>query len=181
MLKLALLVWGAFGLAGCAHVPPPPTPAQRQALQAALLTLGSEVQSAEAARLAQVAYDYPRILAQEYRLVRPPLWHNLLINLGLKKRGLCYQWAEDLAAELQAMELTSLELHWGVARPGSWREHNTVVITAERQAFTNGIVLDPWRRSGALVWQFVPRDVYPWQEGVLTWASSGATNHNVAR
>jgi hypothetical protein len=166
---LALLLGLAFPLVGCVHVPPPASPAQVQSLQTTLRQLHPEVSAAEAALVAAVAYDYPRHLAQQYRLVRPPLGHNLLINVGLKRRGLCYHWAEDLAVKLRTLELTSLELHWGVARPGSWREHNTVVVTARAQPFAAGVVLDPWRRSGELVWGGVTADRYPWREGWLPW------------
>src|SRR6478735_7662356 len=102
-----------IGLTGCVHVPPPATEAQIKSLKTALVGLNSRVSEQDAAIVAALAYDYPRELAQQYRLVRPPLWHNLLINLHLKKRGLCYHWAEDLTAKLQSTGTGSLELHWG--------------------------------------------------------------------
>ena len=154
-------------LTSCVHLPPPASPAEIRALSAALAALQPDVRAAEATDVAVLAYDYPCQLAAEYRLVRPPLLHNLLINLGLKKRGLCYQWTEDLLGKLQALPLDSLELHWGVSRWGTISEHNTVVVTARHQPFDTGIVLDPWRRSGALVWMPVSADSYPWQEGEL--------------
>jgi len=162
-LAAALII----GVTGCLHVPEPATPAQIQALQSALASLRPGIRVDEANAVALVAFEYPRQLASEYRLVRPPLFHNLLINVGLKRRGLCYQWAEDLAAKLQTLPLESLEIHWGLARGGTVREHNTVVITAWNQPFASGIVLDPWRHSGALTWAAVTNDVYPWVEGEL--------------
>jgi len=174
--RYVLIMLGGASLMGCAHVPPAATPGQISSLQAALLSLGPEVQTNEAATVAAVAFDYPRVLAQEYHLVRPPLWHNLLINLRLKERGLCYHWAEDLAMELESLELTSLELHWGVSRHGSWREHNTVVITASGRPFATGLVLDPWRQSGTLFWGTVTKDVYSWHERLLTDPTQLATN-----
>lgn len=175
LLLIALLLG-----AGCAYAPPLASRTQVHALQTALVQLGPEVAEVEAARVADVAYDYPRELAAQYRLVRPPLWHNFLINLGLKKRGLCYQWAEDLEAKLQAMKLQTLELHWGVAHPGSFREHNTVVLTAPRQPFDSGIVLDPWRHSGVLYWGVVTDDTYPWREGLLTPAPASTAGANIS-
>lgn len=155
-------------LTGCMHLPPPASTEQIKSLETALVALHSEVQENDAALVATLAYDYPRELARQYHLARPPLWQNLLINIGLKKRGLCYHWAEDLGDKLQSLELKSLELHWGVARPGSFREHNTIVVTALKQPFVTGIVLDPWRHSGELVWRSVTNDVYPWREGVMS-------------
>lgn len=166
-LHLTLALGGISAISGCVHLPKPATPAQISELQSALSALAPGVQTNEAAQVAFIAYEYPRQLASEYRLVRPPLFHNLLINLKLKQRGLCYQWAEDLAAKLQTLHLESLELHWGVAHPQSVREHNTVVVTAWNRTFTTGIVLDPWRRSGSLVWRNVTNDNYKWIEAEL--------------
>jgi hypothetical protein len=60
-----------------------------------------------------------------------------------------------------------LELHWGSARAGTLREHNSVVVTAEGQPFDQGIVLDGWRHLGWLHWTRVTADRYPWKEVVL--------------
>ncbi len=165
-LALTLLALGA--LTGCVQVPPPASRSQINDLRLALTSLHPEILDREAAQMATLAFDYSRGLAGDYRLVRPPVLHNLLINVRLKRRGLCYHWAEDLAAKLQTLPLESLELHWGVARPGTWREHNTVVVTARDQPFTEGIVLDPWRRSGELWWRPVGADSYAWQEGEMS-------------
>ena len=84
-------------------------------------------------------YSYQ--LADEYRVVRPAVLHNVLIRVGLKNRGLCYHWAEDLLKQLNALDLKNYQLHWGVAHRGSeLREHNSVVITASGQAFERGLV-----------------------------------------
>ncbi len=173
-IQTSWLIGISLGLTGCVHLPQPATPAEIAGLQFALTALHPQIQTSEAAQVATLAYSYPCQLAHDYRLVRPPLFHNLLINLRLKQRGLCYQWAEDLAAKLQTLDLESLELHWGVAREGTFREHNTVVITAWQQPFTNGIVLDPWRRSGTLVWTAVTNDSYSWAEGILSPAPAPA-------
>ena len=156
------------GLAGCAHTPGVAKPSEIRTLQTALASLSATVREAEAERVAGCAYDYSRILAQQYHVVRPAILHNFLVNVGFKQRGLCYQWAEDLLAQLQTFNLDSLELHWALARADTAREHNTVVLTARGQPFEQGIVLDPWRRSGRLVWSPVSADRYPWVEGELT-------------
>jgi hypothetical protein len=85
--------------------------------------------------------------------------------MGLRDRGLCYHWTEDLMFQLKALQLERYQLRWGVAHRGSnLREHNTVVITANGQPFENGLVLDPWRHSGNLYWVIVKNDSYPWKE-----------------
>ena len=136
-----------------------------QALRDQLSSLADTVQPEEAQRAAACAHDVSLELAREYRVVRPAFLQNLLVNLGLKKRGLCYHWTEDLTGRLEALQLSTLQLRWGIARHHTAREHNSVVVTAVGQPFEEGLVLDPWRRSGRLVWMPVTEDRYPWVEG----------------
>jgi hypothetical protein len=114
--------------------------------------------------LAEAALRQSRALAIEYGMTHPPQLHNVLVNLGLKRRGLCWHWTEDLLDRLAALPLESYELHWGTAYRGRlFREHNTVVVTARGRAFETGVVLDPWRESGELYWGLVREDRYPWE------------------
>ena len=134
-------------------------------LQDDLAALSQRADQLEARQVAETAITYSNQLADEYRLVRPAVLHNLLIRVGLKDRGLCYHWTEDLLKRLQALDLRTYQLHWGVAHRGSdLREHNSVVITARGQAFEKGMVLDPWRNSGDLFWALINTDRYPWRK-----------------
>jgi hypothetical protein len=134
-------------------------------LEQELKALSATVDKSEAQVAAAAAVRESAVLAEEYRLVRPAVAHNLLVVLGIKDRGLCYHWTEDLMQRLQALHLKSFQLHWGVAYRGSvLREHNCIVITALGQGFDKGIVLDPWRNSGNLYWVPVNKDSYPWKE-----------------
>ena len=146
--------------------PEPPAYLEKvAALKNDLAALNGHINLTEAGDLAQTAISYSYHLAEEYRVVRPAIFHNLLVRIGLKDRGLCYQWTEDLMNRLYLMQLKSFQLHWGVAYRGSeLREHNTVVVTASGQKFEEGIVLDPWRNSGDLFWARVKYDHYPWKE-----------------
>ena len=156
--------------AGCgahrAQLPIEGAPLAREvdALERTLRALDAGVDAAEARRVAETAIVASGRLAREYRVVPPAKWHNLLIQMGFRERGLCYHWTEDLMRQLQGLNLATLRLHWGVAHKGSdLREHNSVVVTAARQAFENGVVLDPWRNSGELFWAAVSTDSYPWR------------------
>jgi hypothetical protein len=108
--------------------------------------------------------------------VRPAIWHNVLVNSGVRKRGLCYQWSDDLSAKLDSLHLNNLQVRRGVARLETRREHSSVVLTAPGQAFDQGIVLDAWRHSGRLYWGPVKADKYPWIE-VEVVAESEAQAH----
>jgi hypothetical protein len=138
--------------------------ARAVALQGSLSRLGKSTDPAETRQVAETAVSYSLRLAEDYRLVPPARWHNLLIQLGVRERGLCYHWTEDLMKRLQALNLQTYQLHWGVAYKGSdLREHNSVVITGLNQSFDEGLVLDPWRNSGDLYWAKVRQDSYPWK------------------
>ena len=129
-----------------------------------LAALSPHVGAGEAKQVADCAYVTSRQLARDYRVIGPPPFHNFLVNIGMRERGLCFQWARDLFAKLNEIPLHTLELHWGAARAGTWREHNCVVVTAKGQPFEKGIVLDAWRHSGRLFWSPVRADHYPWKE-----------------
>jgi len=134
-------------------------------LQIDLAALNRQANLQEARQVAETAITYANQLAEEYQLVRPAVLHNVLVRVGMKDRGLCYHWTEDLLKQLQLLDLRTYQLHWGVAHRGSeLREHNSVVITARGQAFEKGMVLDPWRNSGVLYWTLIKTDRYPWKE-----------------
>ena len=133
-------------------------------LEQELAALSQTTDKEEARLVAETALRESAVLAEQYQLVRPAVAHNLMVALGVKERGLCYHWTEDLMKRLQALELKSFQLHWGVAHRGSdLREHNSVVITARGQDFFQGIILDPWRNSGRLYWARLTKDSYPWK------------------
>lgn len=130
-----------------------------------IVALGAdgEVDRGEARVLAETATRYAAELARSYRMVEPIEVHNTLVNLGLRKRGLCYQCAEDLYARLRQIEMKTLRLHWGVAhKDDMWLEHSGVIVTARGRPFETGLVLDGWRHAGRLRWAKVDADRYPW-------------------
>ncbi|MDD1749287.1 MAG: hypothetical protein LUO89_05360 [Methanothrix sp.] len=134
-------------------------------LEQALTALSPDVDKSEAELLAETAISYSLELAGKYHMLRPPILHNLLVNLGLRERGLCIHWTEDLLNRLSGLGMKSLELHWGIANHDVLLrlEHSSVIITACGQSFEEGLVLDPWRHSGELYWTRVKDDSYPWK------------------
>lgn len=145
--------------------------------------LSSSVNAQEATLTAETACAYCLDLAWQYRIVRPPIWHNVLVNVGLRRRGLCYQWADDLSDKLESLGLQTLIVRRGAARLNTRREHSSVVLTAREQPFEQGIVLDAWRHSGRLYWCGVKEDKYPWievevvAEGTATAPASSGNSH----
>src|SRR5688500_10177009 len=132
-------------------------------LRAEILALGDEVDPREAEVLADTSVRHAAALADAYDMVRPIEIHNALVNLGLRKRGLCYQTAEDMYVRLRDLRLRTLDLHWGVAHKNDmWLEHSGVIVTAKGRPFGEGLVIDAWRHSGRLRWARVEEDRYPW-------------------
>ena len=138
--------------------------ANAETLSNQLASLSPRVDRTEAKLLADCAYATVSQLRRQYRMFGTPIFNNFLIYHGLRKRGYCYQWSEDLLVALDALKLKSLELHWGEANPGNWRENNCLVVTAKGHAFRSGIMLDCWRHLGHLYFQPVVADADPYVE-----------------
>jgi hypothetical protein len=122
-------------------------------LRKALIALSPHtVDPREAELLSTTAHATSVQLAREYGVSGDPAFHNYLINIGLKKKGICADYTRDIGARLREMRFKTLVLHWGTAWAKESEENNALVITARNQPFLDGIVLDGWRRAGRLFW-----------------------------
>ncbi len=166
VLRITFFFLLALAIAGCAPKLPDVTPKQEQHLTHMLTTLNRSVDPTEARRLAHAALTYSRTLATRYRVDTSPWIHNFLVNVGLKKRGLCYQWADDLQTHLARLHLKTLTLYPIGANIGDyWSEHNALAIlpTHHVTPLSYAILLDPWRHSGDLYFVPVGEDTkYRW-------------------
>jgi hypothetical protein len=134
-------------------------------LRRRIAALSPTVSPDDARRVAYAAYMTGLELRREWRVVWLPGVQNLLVNMGARKGGLCFQWATELLVRLDALKLQTLELHWAESGANTGAEHNVIVVTARGQAFGEGILLDLWRYSGSLVWTHVGTDPdYRWTE-----------------
>lgn len=130
-----------------------------------LLGLGPNIQKQEAQLLANSMLQYAAQLAKDYELVKPPLYHNFLVNIGLKKRGLCWHFASDMLTHALSLGLKFDYYIGGANIAAYWQEHNSLVVTCRGCAFADGIVLDPWRDSGKLFFAKVKNDPdYEWSQ-----------------
>ena len=134
-------------------------------LEAGLLALGPDIDPEEAARAARIAFDYTDVLAKEYEIADAPLVHNTLVNLGIKPRGLCWHWAEDMEKRLAAENFQTLDVLRAIANAeNEWLiDHSTALLAPKGAGLSDAIVLDPWRFGGRLFWGTVPEDTrYDW-------------------
>lgn len=140
-----------------------PQPERIHALTGEILALDLKVSPVEAESCARLAITYSELLRDTYNITEPIELNNIMVNMHLKPRGLCYQLADDLQAELVSQNYKTLTFQ----RATAWwddlvKEHNCVVVTAPGQDFEEGIVLDCWRNAGTLRWSKVKLDHYPW-------------------
>lgn len=160
----------AFLALGACAAPPGGGPGHYEPDQVVELTraieaLGPGVDPAEAARAARIAYTHTAELARRYEITDPPLIHNMKVNAGLKPRGLCWHWAEDIEARLDAEGFETLEMHRAIANADHpiFIDHSTAIISARGDDMFDGIVLDPWRKGGILTWNATLGDPkYTW-------------------
>lgn len=160
----AILV--SVGLTACGSYGPAEIDSDEVArLEAGLRALGADVDPDEAARAARIAYSYTAFLAEEYEITDPPLVHNTKVNLGLRPRGLCWHWAEDLEKRFEAENFESFDILRAIANSESdWLiDHSTVLLAPVGGSLDDAMVLDPWRFGGRLYWGVVPEDTrYEW-------------------
>lgn len=163
-----LVALGLALLVSCGVAPdrrPMPDPGEIEALAAEIMALGPGVDPIEARRAARVSYEQTRNLAIQYQIVDPPLIHNTKVNMGLKPRGLCWHWAEDMEARLNQENFETLVMYRAIANADNpYRiDHSTAIIAAKGDGMFDGIVLDPWRKGGTLFWDEVRDDTrYTW-------------------
>jgi len=178
-----------MGLAACGtsygpEGPPMATQSEIAELERGILALGPEVDPEEARRAAEIVYRHTHRLALEYEITDPPLVHNTKVNMGLKPRGLCWHWAEDMENRLEAENFVTLEIHRAIANADNrFRiDHSTAIVSRRGDAFDEGLVIDPWRKGGVLFWSpLLEDDDYVWVEQSVVHARKRAEMLAVAR
>ncbi len=154
-------------LTACApHFDPSSTTTQEHTLYIQLKKTVKGIDAAEARRLSREAILYSRKLATKYKVSTPPLVHNFLVNVGMKERGLCYQWSDDLYAHLHSFHFQSIQLKpVGANIKKYWSEHNALVVLPRNDDTMHyGVLLDPWRDSGTLYFVPILKDpAYTWR------------------
>ncbi|CAA6817659.1 MAG: Unknown protein [uncultured Sulfurovum sp.] len=134
-------------------------------LELLLIGLSPNVSRMEAKDFAKNSVNFSQQLAKEYKSVRFPWVHNTFVNLGIRQRGLCYEWGEDLFKFLSQQGYQTLKLHAIGANIADLNEHNALAVSAKNQGIKKSIVLDAWRDSGNLYFNKISEDLnYKWKE-----------------
>jgi len=161
LLPLLLLLSACTTLSTSPQLEPSP----QMRLYRLIIQTNPNIDDSEAKIIASEAIVYSKELARRYGVVTPPLVHNLLVNTGIKDRGLCYHWSDDLYLHLRELRLHSIIMKPVGAYIGSyWQEHNALVLLSKDGDINNGILLDPWRGSGELYFAHIKQDPeYNWK------------------
>lgn len=77
------------------------TPIRQKSLEQLLMSVSKN----EAAIISKDVVEFSQILKRKYDLIPYPNFNNFLINIGVKKRGLCWQLAFDLLEHLKAKKI----------------------------------------------------------------------------
>ena len=165
-MKYFLLLSTLFLLFGCSIKQPKNVKDSEVTQLATLLkTMDKNISTKEAQRLSRDIFLYTAKLAKKFDLVSPPQFHNFLVNVGIRQKGLCYHWSDALYLHLSQKEYPGFAFHLVGANIGEyWSEHNALVVVSKSGLLENGIVIDPWRNSGILYFSRVMEDTsYQWK------------------
>ncbi len=132
----------------------------------AIQTLSPMANPDEARQVAEILVDESLKLAERYGTVGEPWLQNILVNSGVRKRGLCYHWVNDLLLVLEKQQFRSLVFYRAGTKLGTLQEHNTLVIAPYGRRFEEGLVVDAWRFQGRLHWIRVGADDVQWEKMV---------------
>jgi len=153
-------------LAGCAF--PLEQPVQRTAraeqLTREIMVLSPAIKWQEAHDFATTAVETSALLGKKYDVALRPWLHNASILVGLKSRGLCYQYADDLYDSLKLVGNEHLQMHFVAANWGRLDEHHALTVTVKDAPWDSGLLLDAWRRNGNLYFVPLKSDSYAWQD-----------------
>ncbi len=133
-------------------------------LYSMVISLSEKIDKEEAKKFSQEVIFFSKKLAFEYEIQTPALIHNTLINLGLKQRGLCYHYANDLLSFLKSKNYKSLDFKKVIAKKGEYFEHTALILTRDDIKFEDAIIFDAWRDSGELFFSRIKDDDrYKWE------------------
>ncbi len=164
-------------LHGCAF---PLEPADQRAARTETLTreimaLSSVVSRQEAHDFAATAVETSAELGKKYDVALSPWLHNASILVGVKDRGLCYQYAEDLYASLKVIRNEHLQMHYVAANRGQFSEHHALTVVVRDAPWDSGLILDAWRKNGNLYFVPLKEDKYPWiDDGIAHFTTAPA-------
>jgi hypothetical protein len=161
-MKILFFIFILFFIGGCSFKEP--LHSDFKTLQETLSIIDASINQIEAENLSREAITYAQKLASEYKLVKPPLFHNFLVNMGVKERGLCWHFAYDMLAHIKKQNYQSFDYYIiGANINDYFEEHNALLVTCQGCGVEKGVIIDAWRNSGILFFSKIDEDKdYKW-------------------
>ena len=162
------LIFIFFLLTSCTVQPVQPPKSKVMRLSMLLDGLDAPMHLEESMQLSKDIFTKTNQLIKAFKLTSPPLWHNFLVNVGLREKGLCFHWSDALYLHLKKGHYKDFSFHLVGAHIGSYfREHNALVVTSKTGKIQEGILIDPWRNSGELYFsKLKDYKVYAWRHRI---------------
>lgn len=163
-MKVFFMFILVFLLQGCSFKTLPNL--DTKALEGALNSIDMSINTSEAKSFSLLAIKHAHDLALSYELVRPPLFHNWLVNIGAKKRGLCWHFAFDMLDMALKQKYKSFDFYIVGANINDYfEEHNALLVTCQGCEVSKGVIIDAWRNSGELFFSKINDDPdYSWSQ-----------------
>lgn len=156
----------SFFLLGCVEHTARPESDRQVELATLLQRVNPQASSKETMHLSHNIFTKTVQLVKTFEMTSPPQFHNFLVNVGLKEKGLCYHWSDALYVHfVQSRAYLSFEFHLVGANVGSyWTEHNSMVVVGRGMKVEEGVLIDPWRDAGKLYFsKLKDDDAYQWK------------------
>jgi len=149
----------------CTNTPPSTSQNRGEALSKLLRSLDKSIPSKEAQLLSDEIFRETHALRKKFKPVSEPHFNNFLINVGVKDKGLCYQWSDALYLFFSKKQSAHFEFHLLVSHKGEYfYEHNVLVVVAKGKNILDGVIIDPWRDPEQLYFSKVREDKkYQWK------------------
>ena len=149
----------------CANTSPDISQNRVEELSKLLRSLNNSIPPTKAELLSREIFKETAKLTKKFKPVSEPHFNNFLINVGVKDKGLCYQWSDALYIHFSGKNYHDFEFHLLVANKGEYfYEHNVLVVVAKGEKVMDGVIIDPWREPGKLYFSKVNEDKkYEWR------------------
>jgi len=164
MFKYILNIYLLFFIISCQtpHIPK----TQQEKLYHMLISLDTHISHKQAYNLSKELISVSNQLKHKYNPIIEPHFNNLLVNIGIKEHGLCYEWSDMLYLHFKPKEsiYRDFEFHLLVSNQGQyWSEHNAFAISLKHHNIYDGLVIDLWRDIDSIYINKIKNDkIYTW-------------------
>lgn len=120
---------------------------QDEFLSQKLISLDKSINKKRASEISYKILKASKDIKDEFQPISYPWINNTLVNLGIKQKGLCWEWRDEFYNHLEG-KIEPFDMQKVVANKGMLNEHNAIVLISKSSNIQNSILIDLWRFSG---------------------------------